>query len=601
MAQHSPYTDQQLLEWCNAESTPEVLEYLRAAAKLLEVKGRDRHPAAVVMLVVAMARCSDWAIPDSTVQMHGRYAMREPWVERKDLSAVLTQFGGLIAGRSFVALTAETAISQAIREHWLCETDYDSWRPGMGSGTGLKDVVRAQPLGFARATELFDSIAAVANEASDDSKRIAATIDSPPIIGQARQDEDPNEGDVLRLREFNSAAQEQPEPPLDKTWLSRMVMCAYSLRDLRLANYNYPDAIAKKEFDSIEKDLSSWIEIGLEQPGFEKFRDLFDANDDPTNLILSTALIMHHPDFDTADESTLNRLMKACEAAEIGEAEKPVQRVLEIRLWNCLVPKPSTDESYSEPKRHLRLIDLYWQALKPIIHCEMNAFLVYTSHPLMKWIINLRQRVDICFAEIKDVEGAVACQEDFDCVVSALLDDPDMLQCGVEIVQRQIRNVDRFLAEATVTLSLGGTNLTREESDFLKVFNKYAGVHIEQVELGKANAKKLIEKEIEERRANKKEATSTKPGSSTEVVAPQTIRESPKPTSAVEKPRPSARISIDKLQLAIQFIKGHPKAKALTIAKHLGVKEATFRSNYMPALNDHGVRNDGDGYYIPNS
>ena len=52
-------------------------------------------------------------------------------------------------------------------------------------------------------------------------------------------------------------------------------------------------------------------------------------------------------------------------------------------------------------------------------------------------------------------------------------------------------------------------------------------------------------------------------------------------------------------QAAFKLIQSlESRAKAATIARKLGIKESTFRTHYLPKLVPHGLRNEGDGYYI---
>jgi hypothetical protein len=62
----------------------------------------------------------------------------------------------------------------------------------------------------------------------------------------------------------------------------------------------------------------------------------------------------------------------------------------------------------------------------------------------------------------------------------------------------------------------------------------------------------------------------------------------------------SARsIDDEKLQRALDFITKNPEKKARSIAKHIGIAESTFMSNYVPALRRRGVRANRDcGYYV---
>ena len=606
MAATSMLTDAQLAELCELppDSTPDVFEMLRTTARLLIHHQWRNDSSAAVTLAVAMGRSSVWAVK---LGNPGQSVEQEGWIDWKSLALKLTQLGGLILGKKFDANSADLAIHVAVKEYWLREETYDAWHPGMRSGSGRTSAVQAQPVGIARALEQADAISTASQPEMSLEKSEPTATDQTAVDREI-------EADAPTKTPPNNEAADEPMPvdgveanqqPLDRTWLAKMVMCSYSLRDLRMANTLYPGAITKKEFDSLEKELSSWIEMGLAQPGFEKFRELVNLSDDPRSVTLVAALLLNHPDVTVCDESHFDQAMRECETKDIGDANKPIQRVIDIRIWNCFVPKPVDGEEYCDPRRHLRLIELYWQALKPVIFCEMGAYIHRSPHPLIKWIINLRRRVQICFGEIKEVENAAESQEDFECLVEALLGDPDDLQAGEERAQRLVRNIDRFLAEATVTLSLGGLELTREESDFLKVFNKLASDHVEDVKQGKARANKYLKKVGEERRATQaplatKDGAANAEPSKEDGVTGTGAPQPPKDSSDFAKPASvRARVSQAKVEKALEFIRKKPGSKGVTIAGHIEVEEPTFRSNYGPILKDRGVRNDGDGYYLP--
>lgn len=76
------------------------------------------------------------------------------WIKRDDLAVKLAQLGGLIVGGRFNADCANVAVAEALRNYWLREQRFDTWRPGMESGSGWTTVVQAQPAGIARAREL---------------------------------------------------------------------------------------------------------------------------------------------------------------------------------------------------------------------------------------------------------------------------------------------------------------------------------------------------------------------------------------------------------------------------------------------------------------
>ena len=53
-----------------------------------------------------------------------------------------------------------------------------------------------------------------------------------------------------------------------------------------------------------------------------------------------------------------------------------------------------------------------------------------------------------------------------------------------------------------------------------------------------------------------------------------------------------------KLDQAWEYIRQHPKCKAVMVARHIQVAHTTFRTHYVPELRRRGVGNKGDGYFI---
>lgn len=156
----SSMTDEELLKLCELpeDSAADVLALLRTAARLLEQwSQQDSCAGAAVTMAAAMGRAGHWSVRSLPFGYEGPSIRHEGWIKRDDLALKLTQLGGLIGGRRFTAMHADTAIAHAIQEYWLREGRHDGWRPGMESGSGWKKVVQAQPVGLARATELAES------------------------------------------------------------------------------------------------------------------------------------------------------------------------------------------------------------------------------------------------------------------------------------------------------------------------------------------------------------------------------------------------------------------------------------------------------------
>lgn len=72
---------------------------------------------------------------------------------------------------------------------------------------------------------------------------------------------------------------------------------------------------------------------------------------------------------------------------------------------------------------------------------------------------------------------------------------------------------------------------------------------------------------------------------------------SPETQAAANRPRVSQK-TVDDL---LRMIRDKPNSKAITLSNAFNLRESTFKSNYVPHLKARGVKNDGDGYYLPES
>jgi hypothetical protein len=139
-------------------------------------KTEDYEAGATVMLTAAVG----WDGGEHVLQLQSRRRdsnEREPWICHKDLKFLLTQLGGLTANRyskinetqqtaecrsfpckkpdpPFNELTTLRAVNLALKKHWLESREEDFWEPGMKTGSGKTEVVRASDLGMEEAYQL---------------------------------------------------------------------------------------------------------------------------------------------------------------------------------------------------------------------------------------------------------------------------------------------------------------------------------------------------------------------------------------------------------------------------------------------------------------
>lgn len=150
MMEHPLPDDGTLLALCDlpADSAPDVVGLLRTTARLVTRSTRTDRRAAVVALAAAMGHAIVCNVQ----------SMNESWIRRDDLARKFAQLGGLLVGSKFIAIHADMAILDAVKEYWLREEEHDAWTPGMRSGSGWMAIVQAEPVGIARAIEMANMI-----------------------------------------------------------------------------------------------------------------------------------------------------------------------------------------------------------------------------------------------------------------------------------------------------------------------------------------------------------------------------------------------------------------------------------------------------------
>jgi hypothetical protein len=82
-------------------------------------------------------------------------AHEREWIEQVDVFAMARVVFGLLENIATEDITSEirVALDEAVSSGWLREEEYDDWRPGMRSGTGMRDKYALTPLGKKVITE----------------------------------------------------------------------------------------------------------------------------------------------------------------------------------------------------------------------------------------------------------------------------------------------------------------------------------------------------------------------------------------------------------------------------------------------------------------
>jgi hypothetical protein len=77
------------------------------------------------------------------------------WIDRDELVTLGQVVFGLLENIATENVTSEAvaALKDAVSSGWLREEEYDDWRPGMASGSGMRDHYKLTPLGKKIITE----------------------------------------------------------------------------------------------------------------------------------------------------------------------------------------------------------------------------------------------------------------------------------------------------------------------------------------------------------------------------------------------------------------------------------------------------------------
>lgn len=161
-------TDDVLFQICGLSAddpqvTPEWLSRTRLVTRLLAEPRLCQHTrleAALTLLASALGQLTQFNLTHLPFGYDGPDVQSRGWMERRALERVGKQIVGLMwrhTSAETVAVAVELAVSEGIRLGFLEQRQYDSWRPGMRSGSGWRWAVTATPYGVARANWLAEN------------------------------------------------------------------------------------------------------------------------------------------------------------------------------------------------------------------------------------------------------------------------------------------------------------------------------------------------------------------------------------------------------------------------------------------------------------
>jgi len=154
-----------LLEACRIDADdpqlmPEILEDLACAYELAQRGRSGRHggemPHAVTLLTAALGRIPRFNPAHLPFGFGGPCLQSRQWVNVDRIELLMTQLIGLCHATwdvQRVNFEAMSAVSDAASLGLIEKRKYDSWTPGMASGSGIRTAVSATPYGLVRARQ----------------------------------------------------------------------------------------------------------------------------------------------------------------------------------------------------------------------------------------------------------------------------------------------------------------------------------------------------------------------------------------------------------------------------------------------------------------
>ncbi len=156
----SSLSDRVLLRICrfsegDPQATPDQLFRLRLVLQLVGTEPyTSRLEPALALLASLLGQIKHFNPTHLPFGYSAPQLQSRDWIEQYVFERVAKQIVGLMwtsAGEGDVASAVEQAVSMCLRFGFLEQREYDAWRPGMRSGSGLRRMVSPTPYGVAKA------------------------------------------------------------------------------------------------------------------------------------------------------------------------------------------------------------------------------------------------------------------------------------------------------------------------------------------------------------------------------------------------------------------------------------------------------------------
>jgi hypothetical protein len=214
---------------------------------------------------------------------------------------------------------------------------------------------------------------------------------------------------------------------------------------------------------SRELEDAQWEETRklIEEEGFDAFQ-----HTEVISVMLGLGIALLAKPKSVSDIQPEEILKKAYQAIppSLGET---LERVQEILIFNCRTPNPSAGADFIEVSRFFFLLTKYWILYRDILMHHGTAPIGYVPHPLLRFIINLKERMETCLLRIGDAELSNA--------INGILEisfDQDSNMAYEEWVQPKIQAASEIIERSCLRFRRQSFSLTKAEDLFVRVANE---------------------------------------------------------------------------------------------------------------------------------
>ena len=267
--------------------------------------------------------------------------------------------------------------------------------------------------------------------------------------------------------------------------LSTAILAAMTMCDLISVRYYYPDVLNQENYEKMRKEIISHLESAMSASGFDKMEECFDEmeainlNDYSKYELLFSGLLLNHPDIKFGGDSpnllkeSMEKALDKCKEAALTPVCQIASRLSEMAIFDCRIPSPLNDPSFKDIRRFAQMLRIYWEICRSIFLIQINAGIYFTPHPLLKLIVNMRERLDACFEQFNTFNDTNDVKDIVDGLFDELLSgDPDGFSAVPEGANELIQKVDVFAEQTRLNLGSNKYPLTGEEESFIELAKK---------------------------------------------------------------------------------------------------------------------------------